>query len=409
MELPVPYPLEDVRVLDLTRVLAGPYCTMMLGDLGADVIKVERPGSGDDVRAWGPPFAPGGESAYFLCVNRNKRSITIDLKAPEGLGLVYELARRSDILVENFKTGTLDGMGLGYDALHEINPCLIYCSITGFGSTGPYSDLPGYDLIVQAMGGIMSITGEAEGAPAKGGVPIVDITTGMFSATAILAALRVKEKTGKGQRIDMALLDSEIAWLGNVAGNCLVSGKPARRLGNAHPNITPYEVYPTSDGYVALAIGNERQWRRFCRVSDAPHLAEEPVFQTNADRVRNREKLVPLMTELMKGRTAQEWIALLRKEEIPCGPIQRVDQVLNDPQVRARGMVVEAAHPTAGLIELVGSPLKLADTPPEVRLPPPTLGQHTEGVLREVLGLSEAAIGELRARGVICFQDPKNS
>jgi len=395
------YPLEGVRVLDLTRVLAGPYCTMMLGDLGADVIKVERPGAGDDVRAWGPPFAPGGESAYFLCVNRNKRSITMDLKAPRGCDLVRELARQADVLVENFKTGTLDEMGVGYEALRDLNPGLIYCSITGFGATGPYRDLPGYDLIGQAMGGIMSITGEVHGEPMKVGVPIVDLTTGMFAAVAILAALRVKERTGRGQRIDMALLDSQIAWLGNVASNYLIGGKPAARLGNAHPNITPYEVFPTQDGHVALAVGNEGQWRRFCQVAGAPHLADHPDFKTNADRVRNREKLVPVMNDLMRKRTAQDWMDLLRKDEVPCGPIQTVDRALNDPQVQARGMVVEVLHPTAGPIRLVGSPLKLADTPPEVRLPPPTLGQHTEEVLREVLRLAPERIAELRARKVI--------
>ena len=395
------YPLEGVRVLDLTRVLAGPYCTMMLGDLGADVTKVERPGAGDDVRAWGPPFAPGGESAYFLCVNRNKRSITVDLKAPRGRDLVRALAARTDVLAENFKTGTLDEMGLGYDVLRDLNPGLIYCSITGFGITGPYRDLPGYDLIAQGMGGIMSITGEVDGEPMKVGVPIVDITTGMFSAVAILAALRVKERTGRGQRIDMALLDSQIAWLGNVASNYLIGGKPAARLGNAHPNITPYEVFPTKDGHVALAVGNEGQWRRFCQVAGAPHLAEHPDFETNADRVRNREKLVPVMKDVMRQHTSQEWMDLLRKDEIPCGPIQTVDRALNDPQVRARGMILEASHPTAGPIRLVGSPLKLGDTPPEVRLPPPMLGQHTEEVLREVLGLAPQAIAELRVQKVI--------
>ncbi len=394
-------PLEGVRVLDLTRVLAGPYCTMMLGDLGADILKVERPGSGDDVRAWGPPFAPGGESAYFLCVNRNKRSLTIDLKATRGRDLVRELARRCDVLAENFKTGTLDEMGIGYDALRSLNSGLIYCSITGFGTTGPYADLPGYDLIAQAMGGIMSITGAVDGEPMKVGVPIVDITTGMFAAVAILAALRVKEKTGRGQRIDMALLDSQIAWLGNVASNYLIGGQPPRRLANAHPNITPYEVYPTKDGYVALAVGNEGQWRRFCQVAEAPRLAEDPLFRTNADRVRNREKLVPHLKEVMRGRTSQEWMDLLRKDEIPCGPIQTVDRALNDPQVQARGMVVEARHPTAGPIKLVGSPLKLSDTPPAVRLPPPTLGQHTDEVLREVLGLAPQAIAELRSQKVL--------
>ncbi len=294
-----------------------------------------------------------------------------------------------------------DRLGIAFDAISLLNPGLVYCSITGFGTTGPYRDLPGYDLIAQAMGGIMSITGDVDGMPMKVGVPIVDITTGMFATVAILAALRVKDQTGRGQRIDMALLDSQIAWLGNVASNYLIGGTPARRLGNAHPNITPYEVFPTRDGHVALAVGNDGQWRRFCQVAEAPHLADHPDFTTNADRVRNREKLVPVMGDLMRKHTSQEWMELLRKDEIPCGPIQTVDRALNDPQVVARGMVLETQHPTAGPIKLVGSPLKLADTPPEVRLPPPTLGQHTEEVLREVLGLAPEGIDALRAQKVI--------
>ncbi len=393
-------PLSDVRVVDLTRVLAGPYCTMMLGDLGAEVIKVEVPGLGDESRQWGPPWA-GGESAYYLCVNRNKKSITLNLKDEEARTLLVELVKKSDVLVENFKVGTLERLGLGYETLREVNPGLVYCSITGFGPEGPYKDRPGYDFIVQAMGGIMSITGEPEGPPMKVGVAIVDITTGMFAAYAIVAALRHRDRTGRGQRIDISLLESQVAWLANVASNYLVSGEVPRRYGNAHPNIVPYQTFPTADGWIAVAVGNDRQFERLCKVIGRPELADDPKFATNPSRVRNRDVLVPILEKVFLGRSTEEWCQVLLEADIPVGPINTVDKVLSDPQVIARSMVQEIDHPSAGRVKLVGPPYKLADTPARLRFHPPLLGEHTEEILGGLLGLSEEHIARLRARGAI--------
>jgi len=394
-------PLSGIKVLDLSRVLAGPYCSMMLGDLGADVIKVERPGAGDDTRQWGPPEA-GGEAAYYLCVNRNKRSITVDLKAPEGREIILALARRSDILLENYKVGTLDKMGLGYEDLRKENPGLIYCSITGFGLNGPYKDKPGYDFMIQGMGGLMSITGDPQGPPMKVGVAIVDIFAGLFASSAVLAALRYREKTGKGQHVDVALLDAVVACLANVGSNYLVSGEVPKRYGNAHPNIVPYEPFRTKDGtYINLAVGNDRQWRDFCRLAGAEHLADDPRFATNPQRVVHREALIPLVAELMLQKTADEWLEALDRLKIPCGPINTLDRVFSDPQVLAREMVVEVPHPTAGKVKLVASPMKFSDTPCEVRRHPPLLGEHTEEVLQRDLGYPPEKIASLRAAGVI--------
>ncbi len=393
-------PLSGVRVLDLSRVLAGPYCSMMLGDLGADVIKVERPRVGDETREWGPPEA-GGEAAYYLCVNRNKRSITIDLKQPEGQEIVKKLAKRSDILLENYKVGTLQRFGLGYDDIKEINPGIIYCSITGFGQYGPYKDRPGYDFIIQGMGGIMSITGEPDGPPMKVGVAIVDITAGLFACSAILAALYNREKTGKGQYIDIALLDSVVAWLANVGSNYLVSGEIPKRYGNAHPNIVPYEPFKTKDGtYIALGVGNDRQWQEFCKIAGLEDIADDPKFATNPQRVIHREELIPIIAKKMLERTSEEWLTELEKHKIPCGPINTLDKVFSDPQVRAREMVVEVPHPTAGSVKLVASPMKLSDTPCRVDRHPPLLGEHTEEVLHE-LGYRDDDIQALREKGVI--------
>ncbi|HHH41027.1 MAG TPA: CoA transferase [Chloroflexi bacterium] len=392
--------LAGIRVLDLSRVLAGPFCTMLLADYGAEVIKVEAPGRGDDTRHWGPPWA-GGESAYFLAVNRNKRSLTLNLKHEEGRRILRELVARSDVLIENFKVGTTRRLGLDYESLRPLNPGLIYCSITGYGQTGPYRDRPGYDFVIQAEGGIMSITGPAEGEPHKVGVAIVDITAGLFAATAILAALHHRERTGEGQYIDVALLDAQVAWLANVAQNYLVSGETPRRYGNAHPNIVPYEVFPTADGYIAVGIGNDRQYRRFCQVAGRMDLWEDERFQTNPGRVEHREELVPRLQALFRTRPTAAWLELLHEAKIPAGPINDVAQVLNDPHVLARGMVQTVDHPTAGTIRLVGPVAKLSATPAAIRRPPPLLGQHTEEILTGLLGYDEKAVAHLRAEGVI--------
>lgn len=390
-----------MRVLDLTRVLAGPYCAMLLGDLGAEVIKLERPGTGDDLRQWGPPFTKEGESAYFLCVNRGKRSITIDLKNAAGRDLVRELARHSDILLENFKVGDLEQMGLGYEALATLNPGLIYCSITGFGQDGPYKDRPGYDILIQAMGGIMSVTGEVDGEPMKVGVAIADLATGLFATVAVLAALRVREQTGRGQRIDMALLDCQVALLANVASNYLIAAVPPGRYGNAHPNVAPYQVFPSKDGYLVLAVGNDDQWRKFCTAAGVPEWADMPEFRTNGGRVRNRGALVARLNDLVRTRTTAEWTERIMAAGVACGPIQTVDQVFADPHVLARGMLSEVDHPTAGRIKLTGSPLKLLGTPPKIDEPPPLLGEDTEAILTEVLGLDASGIAGLRAAGAL--------
>jgi formyl-CoA transferase len=394
-------PLSDIAVLDLSRVLAGPYATMVLGDLGADVIKIERPVVGDDTRHWGPPEA-GGEAAYYLCVNRNKRSVTVNLKDPQGQRIIRDLARTSDIVIENYMAGALDRLGLGYQDLRQVNPGLIYCSITGFGQDGPYRDKPGYDFMIQGMGGIMSFTGPVEGPPMKVGVAIVDITTGLFAVNAILAALRHREKTGQGQYIDMALLDSTLAWLANVGSNYLVSGVNPTRWGNAHPNIVPYEPFLTADGtYIALAVGNDLQWKKFCELAGLDDLADDPRYATNPARVENRKALIPLVTEAMLKRPGDEWLTELDKLRIPCGPINTLDKVFADPQVIHRRMVAEVPHPTAGTVKMVASPMKMSKTPCEVRRHPPLLGEHTEDVLKERLQFDDARIRHLREAGVI--------
>lgn len=393
--------LDGVRVLDLSRVLAGPYCTMILGDLGADIIKIEAPGSGDDTRHWGPPFAPGGESAYFLCINRNKRSMTLNLKSEKGLQILKLLIQRSDILVENYRVDTLEKWGLDYDELQELHPGLIYCTITGYGYTGPYRHLPGYDFIVQAQGGVMSITGPEDGEPYKVGVAIADITAGLFACNAILAALFEHQRSGKGQRIDISLLDTQIAWLANVGSNYLISGEPPTRYGNAHPNIVPYQTFKALDGYFALAIGNDGQWRQFCEKVGKQRWAQDDRFQTNASRVSNRKDLIPLLEDLFAQAEISHWLGLLEEIGVPCGPINSIDKVLADPQVQAREMVIEVPHSTAGSVKLVASPLKIPTSPPSVRLPPPMLGEHTGQILQELLGLDEQSIRDLRRAQVI--------
>jgi crotonobetainyl-CoA:carnitine CoA-transferase CaiB-like acyl-CoA transferase len=400
--------LSGITVLDLTRVLAGPYCTQMLGDLGADVIKIERPGAGDDTRRFAPPFmaGPNGEdsteSAYFMSANRNKRSVEVDLTSETGQALVRELAMKADVIVENFKTGNLAKYGLGYDDLKEANPKLVYCSITGFGQTGPYAARPGYDFLIQGMGGIMSITGEADGEPQKVGVPIADIMSGMFAAVAVNAALRHAAVTGQGQYIDVGMLDTQVAWLVNQGMNFLHSGQ-AERLGNAHPNIVPYQVFETADGHIVVAVGNDNQFRTFAGILGEPELADQPLFATNDSRVRNRDEVVGHLAAIMKTQPSAHWLAELEANKIGCGPINTLDQVFEDPHVKAREMVVNVPHPLAGPdgAQLIASPLKFSETPVEYRHHPPLLGQHTDEVLRDVLGYDDDKIAELRDAGAI--------
>jgi formyl-CoA transferase len=392
-------PLQGVRVLDLSRVLAGPYCTMMLGDLGADVIKVESP-EGDDTRRWGPPYL-GGESAYYLCCNRNKRGVALNLADAQGREIARRLARESHILIENFRLGKMESWGLGYEELSKENPGLIYCSLSGYGRTGPDAQLPGYDYVLQGAGGIMSVTGDEDGPPVKVGVAIVDLTAGMFALSAILAALRVRDLTGKGQHIDISLLDSHLAWLANVGQNYLLSGEVPGRFGNGHPNIVPYETFATFDGWLVLAVGNDRQWARFCAATERPDLLGDPRFATNPARVENRAALVPLLAAILKERPTGYWLTLLEEADVPAGPVNTVDRALDSLQARARGMVQEVAHPGIGPIRMVASPLKLEATPPTISRHPPMLGEHTDEVLREALGMDGQELAELRARGVI--------
>lgn len=399
-EHPTPL-LQGVRVLDLSRVLAGPYCTMMLGDLGADIIKVEAPGLGDDTRHWGPPFTRGGESAYFLCVNRNKRSLTLNLKSDQGIDILTQLIKHSDVLVENFRVGTLEKWGLSYANLQKLKPGLIYCTITGYGYTGPYCHLPGYDFIIQAQGGVMSITGPEQGEPYKVGVAIADITAGLFACNAILAALFAHAHSGNGQRIDISLLDSQVAWLANVGSNYLISGKKPIRYGNAHANIVPYQTFKAHDGYFALAVGNDGQWLQFCEKVGKIEWADDQRFKTNAARVENRQILVPLLQALFRQQNIAHWLSMFEAIGVPCGPINTIDQVLDDPQVKAREMVVQVEHPSAGKIKMVASPLNIPTAPTMIRYPPPMLGEHSDQILHELLGINEKSVQGLRAAKVI--------
>ncbi len=392
-------PLKDIRVLDLSRVLAGPYCTMILGDLGADVIKIEPP-EGDETRSWGPPFLDT-ESAYYLCVNRNKRGMVVNLKSAEGQAILQELARRSDILVENFRPGTLERFGLNYALLRADNPGLVYCSISGFGQTGPLRDRPGYDFMIQAMGGLMSFTGEPDGEPMKVGVAVTDIVAGLYAVIAIQAALQVRQKTGEGQYLDISLFDTQLAWLANVASNFLVSGNLPERYGNAHANIVPYQSFAARDGYFALAVGNDRQFQRLCDQIGHPEWSGNPRFGTNSARVEHREELCPLLQAIFLQRRASEWLALLEQAGIPCGPINTLDKVFAEPQVAARQMRIQMEHPTTGDIPMVASPLKMQATPVSYRLPPPRLGEHTWQVLKEVLGYSDQHVQDVISSGVV--------
>ena len=379
-------PLQNIRVLDLSRVLAGPYCTMVLGDLGAEVIKVEPP-EGDETRGWGPPFA-GGESAYYLCVNRNKRGMVVNLKTEDGRNILRELALKSDVLVENFRPGTLKKFGLDYETLHGLNPRLVFCSISGFGQTGPLRDMPGYDFMIQAMGGIMSITGEPEGEPMKVGVAVADLFAGQNAVIAILAALQARTFTGEGQFIDIALFDSQLGWLANVASNFLISGRNPKRYGNAHANIVPYQSFRAKDGWLVVAVGNDKQFEAFCAVIEKLELASDARFMTNQARVENREALVFILKPVFLEKSVDEWLSLIG-DKFPCGPINNFEQVFAMPHVEEREMLVQMKHPTIGALPLVGSSLKMGGTPISYRLPPPLMGEHTNSILKDLLGYSE--------------------
>ncbi len=408
-------PLKGLRILDMSRILAGPTCTQILGDLGADVIKIERPGVGDDTRKWGPPYVKDSdgndtsESAYYLCANRNKRSLTVDITKQEGQQIIRKLAVKCDVLIENYKVGGLKKYGLDYSSIKEEFPDLIYCSISGFGQTGPKSHRLGYDFMIQAMGGIMSVTGEPDGSPMKVGVGIADVMCGMYAAVSILAAVRHRNQSGNsaaggnGQHIDLSLLDSQAAWLINSGLNYLTSGDNQQRLGNAHPNLVPYQVFQTSDSFFVLTVGNEIQFRKFCEFAGAPELPEDPRFKTNTDRVKNRKILAPMLNELTQRNSTQFWLEGLEKLQVPCGPVNTIKDVFDDPQIQHREMEISMPHPLSGKgdVSLIGSPVKMSATPVSYRHAPPTLGQHTNEILAEMLGMDEEEYKELAQKGVV--------
>jgi crotonobetainyl-CoA:carnitine CoA-transferase CaiB-like acyl-CoA transferase len=408
-DLPRSGPLAGLRVFDLSRILAGPTCTQLLGDLGADVIKIERPGAGDDTRKWGPPYLQGkdgqdtGESAYYLASNRNKRSVTIDIAKPEGQALAKRLIAKCDVMIENFKAGDMARYGLSHADLKAAQPSLIYCSISGFGQTGPYAPRAGYDMLAQGIGGIMSVTGEPDRQPMKVGVGIADVMCGMYATVAILAALHHREKTGEGQYIDLSLLDSQVAWLVNVGLNYLTSRQVPQRVANEHPNIVPYNVLPSSDGFIILAVGNDAQYRKFCDFAGASELAADPRFVTNEQRVKNRRAIYELLPDVTQRKTQAEWIEGLARLGVPCSPVNNVDQVFADPQVQHRGMQIAMPHPlsASGTVDLIGNPIKYSATPVDYVLPPPYCGQHTDEVLTELLAMPAAEITALRDRGIV--------
>jgi crotonobetainyl-CoA:carnitine CoA-transferase CaiB-like acyl-CoA transferase len=402
-----PLPLAGVRVLDMSRILAGPTATQLLGDLGADVIKIERPGAGDDTRKWGPPFVEGWdgkptkESAYYLSANRNKRSVTVNVATPEGQALIKRLLAECDVMVQNYKVGGLTKYGLSYEDLKDDFPGLVYCSVSGFGQTGPYAKRAGYDFLAQGAGGIMSITGPKEGPPMKVGVGIADVMCGMYAATTILAALRYRDQTGKGQHLDCSLLDTQVSWLTNEGTNYLLSGKDPVPQGNEHPNIVPYAVMESADGHFILAVGNDTQFRKWCDFAGADDLKDDPRYATNSLRVANREPLYAAMPAYTKAKTSEEWITGLSALGVPCGPIKSIKEVFEDPQVIHRDMRIEVPHHQAasGVVPLIGNPVKLSETPVQYRHAPPTLGQHTDEVLREVLGCDDAELARLAETG----------
>lgn len=375
--------LGKIKVLDLSRVLAGPYCTMILGDLGAEVIKVEAPGGSDETRQWGPPFQ-NGVSAYYLCANRNKKSITIDLKTSEGIEAIKDLIKECDVVVNNFKVGTMERLGIGYETLSKINPRIVYCSITGFGENGPYKDLPGYDFIIQAMSGLMSITGDEQSGPQKLGVAITDILTGLYACIGIQGALLERTESNKGQKLDISLYDAAVSSLVNIGSNYLMSEKIPKRLGNSHANIVPYQTFRTLDGEMVIAIGNDRQFENFCSILGKPELYQDVRFQTNPSRVKHREELIPIIQELLLKKTTAYWQEKCNENNIPCGPIQNLQEVAEDPQLHAREMFIETTHPTAGAIKMIGSPIKLSRTPVQIRHHPPNAGEHNDEILSKI-------------------------
>lgn len=400
-------PLQNIRILDITRALAGPYCTMMLGDLGADVIKIERPGVGDETRGWGPPFVGApygkypGESAYFLAANRNKRSVTVNIQSKEGQEIIRKLAGVSDVLVENYRTGDLDKLGLGYEQLHALHPKLIYCSVSGYGRTGPYADRPGYDAIIQGEGGMMSFTGPVDGPPSRAGIPIIDITSGMFAATAILAALRARDLSGEGQLVDISLFDSHVALLTNVASNYLVGGEPPRRYGNAHPNLVPYDSFRARDGWFIVGVANDKQWGLLCDLIQQPEWKSDARYASNKDRVANRVELVAELNRIFFERAVDDWLADLAKTGLPCGRINPVPDVFAHPQAQARNLTLETEHASAGTVRVPGFPYKFSATPAEIQKPPPMLGQHTEEVLTGLLGYASEDVDSFKSKGAI--------
>ncbi|MFM9887896.1 MAG: CaiB/BaiF CoA transferase family protein [Burkholderiales bacterium] len=404
-------PLSHIRVLDLTRVLAGPWAAQNLADLGAEVIKIERPGTGDDTRSWGPPWLKDEsghdtrESAYFLSVNRGKKSMTVDISKPDGQALIRKLVANSDVLLENYKVGDLKRYGLSYDDLRTVNPGLIYCSVTGFGQTGPYANRPGYDFVFQGMGGLMSITGERDelpgGGPQKVGIAVTDVVTGMYASLAVTAALTHRQISGVGQYVDMALFDSIVAFNANQILNFWVSGNIPKRWGNAHVNITPYEVFPSADGFIILAVGNDSQFASFCTAAGRPELATDARFRSNPDRLKHRDALIPIVKGLVRERPSKQWIRDLEAANVPCGAINNMQEVFEDPHVQARGMRVDIPHPLSGTVPSVASPMRFSETPVTYDRPPPLLGQHTDEILRDLLGLGADEISRLREARIV--------
>jgi crotonobetainyl-CoA:carnitine CoA-transferase CaiB-like acyl-CoA transferase len=391
--------LDGIRIIDFSKALAGPYCTMLLADMGAEVIKVEMPGSGDDSRGWGPPFIEG-EAAYFLSVNRNKKSITLNLKDPKAKEIALKIIEKADIVLESNRPGVMTKLGLDYETVKKINPGIIYCSISGFGQTGPYSKRPGFDQVIQGYGGIMGLTGEKGGGPLKVGIAVTDIATGMFAATGILTALYHRERTGQGQHVDASMLDGQVSWLTYQAGRYLASGNVPQRIGSAHPLIVPYQDFEASDGFINIAAGNDNLWKKFCAATDLSDIADDPKFATNPKRVENRDEVVAIVSKKIKTKTMQEWLDILNDAGVPCGPIYTVDQIFKDPQVLAREMLVEVDHPKCGKIQVTGSPIKLSETPAEITTHPPMLGEHNSSILQE-FGFSEEDITKLKEDKVI--------